>query len=512
MPLIGTYILPHGALTLNPGKYPNYSGVAELNKACFHIANEIQTKNPDTIFLITPHGISLESSFGIYLNSNAKGSAEWKGSYSDYTVEAKIDTEISQALLAHLQKNGNKAEGIVAYAEDEALPLRWGEAVPLWFVSQAYANNSLVQNPLPKLVVVALPRKRNLNLVNDCKGEGDFNSNSNSCNNNASKGFVRQLFFGSVKDDGVEFVKECHKFGRHLGEFFNENKKKFVLVVSGDLAHKHVYPPLPQVQPELAFSEKINFNVDVNVNNNEHFSDNNNNNYNFYSKNDEDKFRKEFTKSEMNGYYSDTKNKNISDKLSNKCYFNKINNNNNYNNDESDENSLINLKKSASSSNENSNLINIKYNKNNNKVNNINNNFNNNSNNNQIKKQENEIADKKQQKESTIQSSSSTTKTLESLKLLGEDDADLLDLSIKEWILNPIINEQILIKALDYQKKFLSCGYFGFVVLLGFIKEFSDIFEEIKGEVLACCHPTYYGMMVAKLNLKEFSDYVLIKK
>jgi len=100
----------------------------------------------------------------------------------------------------------------------------------------------------------------------------------------------------------------------------------------------------------------------------------------------------------------------------------------------------------------------------------------------------------------------------ERIKILNEDDAYLLDLSIKEWFLNPILNEKIIINALEYQKKFLSCGYFGFIILLGFIKEFQDIFEDIKGEILSYSHPTYYGMMVAKLNLKEFSDYVLIKK
>ena len=240
MPLSGAYIFPHGALTLNPCQYPFYFGVAELNKSCFQLANEIQSKNPDTIFLITPHGIALESAFGIYLNTSAKGSCEWKGAFSDFNVEAKIDAELSNSLLQHMQKNGIKAEGIVAYAEEEPLPLRWGEAIPLWFISQAYTNNSLEQKQFPKLVVMALPRKRNL-IGNSCGGASNSVSAINSGSSKGS-GFAK-FFFGNGNSDGIEFVKECHKFGRHLGEFFNENKKNFVLVVSGDLAHKHVYPP-----------------------------------------------------------------------------------------------------------------------------------------------------------------------------------------------------------------------------------------------------------------------------
>ena len=59
MPLVGAYILPHGALALNPYKYPQYSELISIYKACNQLGDEIYLMNPDIIFFITPHGLIL---------------------------------------------------------------------------------------------------------------------------------------------------------------------------------------------------------------------------------------------------------------------------------------------------------------------------------------------------------------------------------------------------------------------------------------------------------------------
>jgi len=426
MPLDGVYAFPHGALSLVPGQYPFYKGLEQINKSCFSLANEIYSKSPETIYLITPHGISLETHFGIYLNNSAKGSACWKGAYNDFTFEGIIDSEISKNLLFYLQKNGNKAEGIVSYSEDEPIPLRWGEVIPLWFISQAYANNSVEPKAFPKLVIISMPRKRNL-MISCCeKGKVALGNESNIVNNLNSK----QITYGSENKDGIEFIKECHKFGKNFGEFCSEYKKKFVIVVSGDLAHKHIYPS----PSETNIDDKMTF---LNLITKNDFN-NNINNYHI---------QKKFNLNNLNKIISYEK-------------MDQIENINTY-------------PKNTNTENENTQF--------------------------------------NQKSENYNQNVNSLDKSSKKIKLINQDNAELLDFAIKEWFSNPIVNEQLLISALEYQKKFLSCGYFGYVIMLGFIKEFSDIFEVIKGEVLSYCHPTYYGMMVAKLILKEFSDYVLIK-
>lgn len=179
-------------------------------------------------------------------------------------------------------------------------------------------NNSIESKKYPNLVFISLPRRRNLYNLNN----QDFS------------------------EDGSLFYSECLQFGKNVGQFLNEYNKKFIFIISGDLAHKHLYPPV-------------------------------------------------------------------------------------------------------------------------------------------------------------------ISENLHEIKI---DNADLLDLSIAEWISDPIKNETILKKSLDFQKKFLSCGYFGFVILQGLLYEFEEIFKEIKGEVLCNCHPTYFGMMVAKLILSNFEDFVVVKE
>jgi aromatic ring-opening dioxygenase LigB subunit len=73
MPLVGSFVLPHGALVLDEAK-PVYS--AELNRAMRQAAQDLVALQPDVVLLSTPHGIALDSDFGLYLNHAAKGSGK----------------------------------------------------------------------------------------------------------------------------------------------------------------------------------------------------------------------------------------------------------------------------------------------------------------------------------------------------------------------------------------------------------------------------------------------------
>lgn len=448
--LDGVYIFPHGALCLNPGKYQFYEGLTDINRACFELANEIYDKNPETIILITPHGISLQYNFGIYLNEKVKGTAEWENAYQEYSFDGLIDSELSKSMLLYLQKTGNKVEGIVSFSKEEPIPLRWGEVIPLWFINQAYINNSLTPKKFPKIVVITLPQRRLID--NDNYSLINANSNTN----------FKKIYYENKSEDAIDFIKECHKLGRNIGEFINENNKKVIFIVSGDLAHKHVYPKQKK-DAEKAESVGINFISICNDHENKNINDKNN--FNLTSNNDN----------------------NLYNEISIKNDYNLLNDLN-----------TCNLNSSQIEERKNNSKINLHAKGSNQELLNVNNVPNSNSSNrpNSLNKMNSKIIFEHFKNE---------------LKKIDEDDADLLDLSIKKWILSPIVNEQILLNALEFQKKFLSCGYFGFIMLLGFIKEFSEMFEEIEGEVLCCLHPTYYGMMVAKLKLKPFSDFVVVK-
>lgn len=73
MPLVGSFIMPHGALTLSKTDPYVPSSAHCLHDACMEAARQINELRPDYIFLSTPHGISLTDDYVIYGNSKATG-------------------------------------------------------------------------------------------------------------------------------------------------------------------------------------------------------------------------------------------------------------------------------------------------------------------------------------------------------------------------------------------------------------------------------------------------------
>ena len=73
MPLVGSFIYPHGAITLSK-EAPNIPEAAHrLHDAMKEASKQIQDLKPDIIFLTTPHGISLNEAYVVYGNAKASG-------------------------------------------------------------------------------------------------------------------------------------------------------------------------------------------------------------------------------------------------------------------------------------------------------------------------------------------------------------------------------------------------------------------------------------------------------
>lgn len=206
MPIVGAFIMPHGAIVLEPNKIPEMqSDLLTLHKSLYTIGEEIYKARPDLIILTTPHGISLSETFGIYLNHSAAGTSEWNDEFKDYSMKFEIASDESKFLLHNLKRRKIEVEGIVSYSEDEVAPLRWAEVIPLWFVSIPYKNYTLHPIPFPKCIIISIPRKRL----------------------QESPGMVNDLLL---------FGDEIYKFCLSL-------EAKVAIITSGDLAHTHVTLP-----------------------------------------------------------------------------------------------------------------------------------------------------------------------------------------------------------------------------------------------------------------------------
>lgn len=206
MPIVSSLVLPHGATIFDGGPGCSASAAKRdsdlpstlkescqtLFKACQEAAEMAKsTRNPDVIFLNTPHGVCLHKAHCVYLNSRAKGNAEWNGQWTEYDVDVALDTKVSGALVEHLLKDGIPVEGMRAFAACEA-PLRWGEVIPLWFFRDLTAAGV-------KVVIFSNP--------------------------------VRRM------DDYP--LSEVTHVGRSIANFLSSLEQRVLYIVSGDLAHSH---------------------------------------------------------------------------------------------------------------------------------------------------------------------------------------------------------------------------------------------------------------------------------
>ncbi|NHJ49783.1 MAG: hypothetical protein FK733_18470 [Asgard group archaeon] len=190
MGIVGAFILPHGAMVLDEKKAKKQQAI-ELHKAMKQITQQIKDLKPDIIFLTSPHGISHSNDFGIYLNKAASCSAEWNGDYGNYSCEIPIDQKLSEELLEYLLDKETAISGVVAYAPGFNIPLRWGEAVPLWFLRDIPSSFIIMSQPLKRY------------------------------------------------DMAKELIPETLTLGNDLRIFFENLEKRTVIVISADLAHTH---------------------------------------------------------------------------------------------------------------------------------------------------------------------------------------------------------------------------------------------------------------------------------
>lgn len=168
MVLSSISIMPHGAMILDTkmDNLPNPDACQLLHDACKKTCQSIssslssgdESKEP-VVILFSPHGMSLSESIAVYQNQLIRGSAEWLGAWTEYKVEYEGNSELAIQLVNHMKSNQVPCEGFTFVTRSFAAPLAWGEAVPLWFLSQEQKKRKL-ENKATKVIVVSWPQLR----------------------------------------------------------------------------------------------------------------------------------------------------------------------------------------------------------------------------------------------------------------------------------------------------------------------------------------------------------------
>ena len=199
--VVGAAVIPHGDFAFDPSLVHNANGSLELHKAAQKVGAWVRSLRPDAIVLTTPHGMELTDDFLVYQNSNLTGCAEVGGdlhnaSAPTYSVCAKYrgDPQLAAGLVSAASQQRLNVTGVLGFADSVALPVSWGEIIPLSFVQNGTEG--------PALVAVSVPTRR-------------YNFSA-------------------------EMVPELASLGRTWGSVLAASPKRIAVVISSDLAHTHL--------------------------------------------------------------------------------------------------------------------------------------------------------------------------------------------------------------------------------------------------------------------------------
>ncbi|MHA1967289.1 MAG: hypothetical protein ACW964_05765 [Candidatus Hodarchaeales archaeon] len=191
MVLIGSFFVPHGSIILDPSKEGISDSAKQIHSEMVDLSKIIRDLKPELCFLVTPHGISLSNDYGLYANQIAEGTAEWENEYNDFKVKINIDHEETKKIYEFLIYFRFPVSTITCFTGSVNIPLRWGEAVPLWFLREIDM----------KYIIMSLPTRR--------------------------------------YDQAKEMIPELLNLGSSLIDYFDKSEKRIIALISGDLAHSH---------------------------------------------------------------------------------------------------------------------------------------------------------------------------------------------------------------------------------------------------------------------------------
>lgn len=197
-------ILPHGDFALDPTLLevgsPARAVAESIHKAAVEVGQWLDLHiDPDLIVLSTPHGITLDIDFGVYLGDTADGYVDLGQDFHNGTSYRR---SLGRTLLAPrltpdlVTALGENVTGIDLPGD---MPLRWAEVIPL----------------------LLLPRRRRQRL-------------GSAPRRHAIMSHPLRRY-----QSAPSMVGELQQLGRRLFVWLEARPERSVVIISGDLAHTH---------------------------------------------------------------------------------------------------------------------------------------------------------------------------------------------------------------------------------------------------------------------------------
>ncbi|HYF77892.1 MAG TPA: hypothetical protein VD973_12205 [Symbiobacteriaceae bacterium] len=148
MPLVFTCIAPHGSQVL-PEFAAGPDDAPATRTAMLDLGRRMESARPDTIVLLTPHGIRIDGMMCISVSTRAEGDLG-----RGVTVDFEVDQPLAQAIAARSELAGVPVARCIYGASAGpscCIPLDWGAIIPLRFMGHSFA-------PKPRVVVICPSR------------------------------------------------------------------------------------------------------------------------------------------------------------------------------------------------------------------------------------------------------------------------------------------------------------------------------------------------------------------
>ena len=153
--LVFACIAPHGGMLIPTigGADGQLAATVRLRVAMEELGRRMAAARPETIVLVTPHGIRVDDHFSLIATARVAG--ELGGAGVVTSVEFRVDGALVDAITAAAEPLAVPVARVIHGAPDDptsCLPLDWGATVPFWFMGRTF-------EPRPR-VVVACPDRR----------------------------------------------------------------------------------------------------------------------------------------------------------------------------------------------------------------------------------------------------------------------------------------------------------------------------------------------------------------
>lgn len=151
MSLVFGCVAPHGGIIPS---LPGAEVFARTTAAMEELGRRIEAARPETLVVVTPHGVRVDGAAAISHAERAAGDLDDETPAEPIRVELDVDRDLARAISARAVAVGVPVAAVHYGATTGAgncYPLDWGAVVPLWFLGARWAE--------PPRVVIVVPSR-----------------------------------------------------------------------------------------------------------------------------------------------------------------------------------------------------------------------------------------------------------------------------------------------------------------------------------------------------------------